>query len=1212
MGFAKLGSEIVVNADAGDQFDSAVTQLNNGNIVVTWTDENGTAVNVFGQILSADGQTKIGGDFRLNTTLDNWQYDVAVTALGDGGFVAGWTSSADWPAGANFPFFLSNDGFAWHVVTQVFDSSGNMAGGEQTHFLNENDYGANSEFFALDNHDQYDAALTANVNSGTGEFDLYFAEYLYEYDNSAILFPLTEVNETAESNIAHFTGGTGETLINPAQNLTWDDYHYLGFLAPRDPGLVVMDTFGDTFAITLSNGTTASAYVRRSDNLSRNGVYIDIPGAPDVVVGSEDAYAPSIAELTNGDIIAVWMDTKDSSDGDESIKAQLIAQDGAKIGAEFLITHSAGFGLTENLAPEGPVALAALTDGRFIVVWQDVAGDGSSTSINAQVYTAAGEISGEEFIVNTTTAGEQMFPTVTALANGDAIVSWTDASGTTGNILSQVLDLQTYVGDSSAETVYGGTLDDHLDGGGGADILYGEQGDDVFESVTMDDLNDGDVFDGGAGTDTLDFDDYVLEWGGPPVLIGDNGTVTGVEVINLHGPTVGAGINSVDIAIPLANNTSNDTLTVNGALALDIIYADRISNTAVEVFLNGGGGDDQLFGGAGANHLNGGTGVDYMHGGGGNDTFTVDSSADVVEEELLQGTDLVLSSIDYTIGAYVENLTLTGSSDIDGTGNSHNNIINGNSGGNRLEGEGGLDHLYGLGGADYLYGGSLTDWLYGGNEDDNLYGEDGDDVLVGGLDNDELDGGTGTDYMQAGQGDDLYVVDNTGDRVVEYDNQGTDLVLSSITAIAPAYTENLWLTGTANISGIGNLQDNMIIGNSGINVLSGVIGDDMLYGFAGADLLWGGAGGDTMDGGENNDTVTYLGSAVGVYADIGANLYFGGDANGDVVSNVENLIGSAHDDVLVGDGGNNWLNGGAGADTLAGGGGNDTYVIDNVLDEIIEIGGGIDTVLTSLTSFTLAAELEKLAFTSAIANIGVGNELDNTLTGNIDVDILTGLAGNDTLIGRDGNDVLRGGLGADVLNGGLGIADLADYIGATAAITAALDGSLAGAGEALGDTFLGNERLRGSNFDDTLTGDGLDNILFGQDGIDTMNGLAGVDRLFGGNGIDTLTGGAGADRFEFGTLTEIGDIITDFSAIDDTIVVTASAFGGGLVAGTLNAAFFQSRADNVAQDADDRFIFQTTDQTLWFDADGNGAGAAVLVADLQAGATVTNADILVI
>ncbi|MFN0192471.1 MAG: calcium-binding protein [Aestuariivirga sp.] len=247
------------------------------------------------------------------------------------------------------------------------------------------------------------------------------------------------------------------------------------------------------------------------------------------------------------------------------------------------------------------------------------------------------------------------------------------------------------------------------------------------------------------------------------------------------------------------------------------------------------------------------------------------------------------------------------------------------------------------------------------------------------------------------------------------------------------------------------------------------------------------------------------------------------------------------------------------------------------------------------------------------ADVLDGGKGDDYLFGGNDNDTLVGGNGDDELLGEDGNDTLRGGAGADALDGGAGTADLADYLTVTSGgVTAALDASLAGVGEALGDTFVGIERLRGSNQNDTLRGDALANIVFGMTGADTMDGRAGVDRMIGGLGIDTLTGGTGADRFEFAALTEIGDIITDFIAVDDTIVVTGAAFGGGLVAGTVGAALLQSSATNVAANATVRFIFENDVKILWFDADGNGAGAAVMVADLQASATMTNADILIV
>lgn len=180
----------------------------------------------------------------------------------------------------------------------------------------------------------------------------------------------------------------------------------------------------------------------------------------------------------------------------------------------------------------------------------------------------------------------------------------------------------------------------------------------------------------------------------------------------------------------------------------------------------------------------------------------------------------------------------------------------------------------------------------------------------------------------------------------------------------------------------------------------------------------------------------------------------------------------------------------------------------------------------------------------------------------------------------------------------------------------ALDGSFENAGAALNDEITGVEHVYGSRTGgDTIRGNQAANLLRGEGGADRLEGAGGADVLIGGRGKDTLSGGGGNDTFVYQNLNQIGDVITDFRGDvgnDDRFQINASAFGGGLVAGSLAPSQFQTRADNVAQDANDRFIFRTTDRSLWFDADGNGAGAPVMVADLQANAIVTVADIFLV
>lgn len=176
--------------------------------------------------------------------------------------------------------------------------------------------------------------------------------------------------------------------------------------------------------------------------------------------------------------------------------------------------------------------------------------------------------------------------------------------------------------------------------------------------------------------------------------------------------------------------------------------ADILTGTSEEDTINGAGGSDTLNGLGGNDTLNGGTGADTMIGGTGNDSYVVDNTGDVVTEAAGEGTDLVRSSITYSLTANVENLSLTGSTNINGLGNALDNVLNGNSGANVLTGGGGNDTISGAGGSDTLDGGD-------GN--DILNGDAGVDTLSGGAGNDRLDGGAGFDMLFGGAGNDTFI-----------------------------------------------------------------------------------------------------------------------------------------------------------------------------------------------------------------------------------------------------------------------------------------------------------------------------------------------------------------------------------------------------------------------------------------------------------------------
>jgi Ca2+-binding RTX toxin-like protein len=195
-----------------------------------------------------------------------------------------------------------------------------------------------------------------------------------------------------------------------------------------------------------------------------------------------------------------------------------------------------------------------------------------------------------------------------------------------------------------------------------------------------------------------------------------------------------------------------------------------------------------------------------------------------------------------------------------------------------------------------------------------------------------------------------------------------------------------------------------------------------------------------------------------------------------------------------------------------------------------------------------------------------GTAAADNWTGGTLADTMSGLAGDDTFRGQDGSDNLSGGDGRDVLSGGTG--------------------------------------------DDQIDGGLGDDLMFGDDGSDNLIGREGADQLTGGLGADSLTGGQGTDQFTYQTRAEGGDTIINFRR-GDKFAFEGDNFGG-LATGSLKIGRFVSSAKNKALDANDRFIYRTGDDTLWFDADGKGGQTAIKIADLSNDFSLTASDILIV
>jgi Ca2+-binding RTX toxin-like protein len=387
-------------------------------------------------------------------------------------------------------------------------------------------------------------------------------------------------------------------------------------------------------------------------------------------------------------------------------------------------------------------------------------------------------------------------------------------------------------------------------------------------------------------------------------------------------------------------------------------------------------------------------------------------------------------------------------------------------------------------------------------------------------------------------------------------------------------------------------------GNKGNDTIQGNSFDNVLNGDADADSLIGGAGNDTYRVDHIDDkTVELVGEGIDtVISNIGWTLG----------ANVENLIldesgspdfegfGNELANIIVGNSGNNYLKGLAGDDTLdgrlgadamEGGIGNDVYVVDSIGDIVTELAGeGVDTVMTSVT-YTLAdkPDVENVTLMGTAAIDATGNAGNNVLRGNAGVNVLTGGDGNDTYYIQNAGDQV-----VETSTGGT-----ADRVNTTVSHTLA--------------NFVENLYASGSS-SLTLTGNTLNNVVYGN---------AGANKINGDLGIDVLKGGAGKDTFTFNTKPSSSnyDKIVDFSVTDDAIRLDNSIFtklGSGTEAGPkkLSSSFFT--IGSAAKDSNDYLIYNNTKGALYYDADGSGSGKAVLVATLSKNLKMTNSDFYVI
>ena len=754
---------------------------------------------------------------------------------------------------------------------------------------------------------------------------------------------------------------------------------------------------------------------------------------------------------------------------------------------------------------------------------------------------------------------------------------------------------RTYTGTSGADTIWAAA---------GTNTISGLDGDDILGGNTASDT----IF-GGAGNDTL----YAGDDTAADTLLGGSGN----DVYWVNGPedviteAAGEGVDQVvaKVSWTLGANLENLTLQEVGAASNGFANGNDLANiiegNAGNNEIHGNGGNDRLDGGAGADRIYGEAGddtliggmdaaADTLYGGTGNDTYSVTGPNDVVVENANEGTDTVIVSGGWNVGAAlnIERVVLNEAEA------AQNGSLSGGMLPMELVGNSGNNLISGGWGNETIRGGAGNDTLSGGRGSDTIYGEAGDDTITVSNDGTCLAyGGAGADVFRAAWGGNHLggVFSATiGDFVLGQDTLSIPWMFTGIETVdgnaVLSFVENpnVPMTGTARLTLTGVTGEAVTAwvrqnGNDWAAFTGNTSGGRVIYGTDGGETLTGGAGNDVLDG-----------------------------------------KGGA--DVLYGEGGNDTLSAGdSAADTLYGGAGDDTYVVSTG-DQVIEGpdgAGGMDTVIVS-GSWTNPYGVERVILSEDAASQNgaiTGNYANETLIGNAGDNVIDASQGDDVIDGKGGNDTLYGGMGyggsgVDTISGGDGDDDIhlsrGRATGGSGADTFTIytsgqqmgsfavtitdfelgvdrlsvlhslkrvddqDGSavltfgygiisqlvgvstltLAGVSAAAvtqwvrdhgndwaaftGDT-SGGRVVFGMSADEILTGGSGNDLLDGAEGADLLEGGAGNDTLVAGvdSAADTLSGGAGSDIYH----VRDGDLVVEDSTIGtdtDTVVVSGS------------------------------------------------------------------------
>ncbi len=771
------------------------------------------------------------------------------------------------------------------------------------------------------------------------------------------------------------------------------------------------------------------------------------------------------------------------------------------------------------------------------------------------------------------------------------------------DVLSGVGGNDNLIGNAGNDSLFGGEGNDTLLGGDGQDELYGNAGNDTLNGGQgTDDYMSGDegndIYLFAAGDGNIRISNYDINVGRYDVLRFTSGISPGNVLVGHLGDNLLLTIQSTGEVITVERHFSGADYTLNAVEFADgtIWNSELIKQKATGASM----GDDNITGFSTSDILDGLSGNDIISG--------------------LEGNDQL-------------------------NGNIGNDILKGGGGNDTLLGGDGQDSLFGDAGNDILNGGLGVDDYMSGDEGNDIYlfaAGDGNttinnyDISIGRYDVLRFAPGINPSQVLAQRSVDSLrlMLQSTGETITVQDHFRINFIypdqyiLNAVefadgTIWNSTLINQLVMQGTTgNDTLIGSSSDDTVDGLSGDDFLSGDRGNDYLSGNNGNDVLYGGYGNDSLLGGDGQDSLYGDDGADILNAGLGANDYMegGGDndiylfAAGDGNTTINNYdTSTGHNDIL------RFASGIYPTDVLVRRSSNDLQLTLQSNGELITVQNhflnGNQYLLNAVefadgTIWNSATLTEKLLTGTAGADTITGFATNDTINGLGGNDTLNGGGGNDTLYGGDGDDSLNGGTDTDLLLGELGndiytVDNVGDNV--IESINAGIDKINSSV------TYTISANVENLTLTGTLaingTGNDLNNTITGNSAANQLSGGVGDDTLDGRLGNDILTGGTGKDSFNLTTSGNI-DTIKDFVAVDDTIRLENAVFTKLTATGTLAASRF--RIGNQAMDADDYIIYNNTTGALYYDSNGNGTGAAVQIATIGVGLSITNTDFVVI